>query len=240
MPGSFYCDGKPAPAKAIDLTTFDRVAFLTDLEAMVMRPLEQTSQLFRDQRYMTRLYTTMSARDMTLDPDFDLNPSLPDVSNVHTLMLRYTDTCPGDVSGKWEATLQSGTVVKGVGTTWPFSVKDQIMPVNRRVTQLSASGAGTVVKDNTAMINGLAGMPGGTGGSGGGTGGTTGVTTGGSTGTSPMGTGGAGGASGLGAGGAGMASGSGGGCSFGGGGVGSLGLGMLVVVGLLAYRRRRY
>ena len=51
---------------------------------------------------------------MTLDPDFDLNPSLPDVSNQHTLALKYLDTCPGDTSGRWEATLQSGTVVKGM------------------------------------------------------------------------------------------------------------------------------
>ena len=102
---------------------------------------------------MTRFYTTMSARDMTLDPDFDLNPSLPDVSNQHTLALKYLDTCPGDISGRWEATLQSGTVVKGSDSTWPFNVKDQRMPVNRRVTQLAATGAGMVVKDNTATIN---------------------------------------------------------------------------------------
>jgi hypothetical protein len=30
---SFYCDGKPAPARTVDLTGFDRVAFLTDVEA---------------------------------------------------------------------------------------------------------------------------------------------------------------------------------------------------------------
>jgi hypothetical protein len=34
---------------------------------MIVQPMETTSQLFRDQRYMTRFYTTMSARDMTLD-----------------------------------------------------------------------------------------------------------------------------------------------------------------------------
>ena len=34
-PGDFYCDGKPAPAETIDLTGFDRVAFLTDVEKLV-------------------------------------------------------------------------------------------------------------------------------------------------------------------------------------------------------------
>jgi MYXO-CTERM domain-containing protein len=230
IPGQFYCDGKPAPAKTVDLTGFDRVAFLTDVEAMIVQPMEKTSQLFRDQRYMTRFYTTMSARDMTLDPDFDLNPSLPDVSNRHTMMLKYLDTCPGDVSGRWEATLQSGTVVKGRDITWPFSVKDQVMPVNRRVTQLGATGTGTVVKDNTTMIDSMAsgmtggvpnptgGMPNPTGGGPSPVGGTGGLATGGSSGQS---------------------SGSGGGCSVGGDGAASgLGLLLLLGLGLLAGRRR--
>jgi hypothetical protein len=186
-PTQFYCDGKPTPAKVIDLTGFDVRAFLTDVEGMIIGPIEKTVQLFRDQRYMTRFYTTMSPRDMTLDPDFDLNPSLPNISNAHTVAMKYLDTCPGDVSGRWEATLQSGTVVKGRDSTWPFNVKDQRMPVNRVVTQLSASGPGTVVKDNTATINGImtgSGTP---------TGGTTGQTGGSSGGCSLGGAGAAGG-----------------------------------------------
>ncbi len=168
QPNVFYCEGKPAPAKAVDITGFNKVAFLTDVEAMIITPIESTAQLFRTHRYMTRFYTTMSARDMTLDPDFDLNPSLPDVSNQHTLALKYLDSCPGDLSGRWEATLQSGTVVKGSDSTWPFNVKDQRMPVNRRVTQLAASGVGMVVKDNTATINSvMSGGPAPVGGAGG-------------------------------------------------------------------------
>jgi uncharacterized membrane protein YgcG len=212
QPNVFYCEGKPAPVKAVDITGFNKVAFLTDVEAMIIQPIETTAQLFRTHRYMTRFYTTMSARDMTLDPDFDLNPSLPDVSNQHTVALKYLDTCPGDVSGRWEATLQSGTVVKGRDSTWPFNVKDQRMPVNRRVTQLAATGAGMVVKDNTAIINSvMSGGPAPVGGAG-----------------SP----GAGGSSG-------QSSGSGGGCSFGGGTAGgTLGL-LLVGMFVLLNRRRR-
>jgi uncharacterized membrane protein YgcG len=211
QPNVFYCEGKPAPAKAVDITGFNKVAFLTDVEAMIIQPIESTAQLFRTHRYMTRFYTTMSARDMTLDPDFDLNPSLPDVSNQHTLALKYLDSCPGDVSGRWEATLQSGTVVKGQDSTWPFNVKDQRMPVNRRVTQLAASGAGMVVKDNTATINSV--MSGG---------------------PAPVG-----GAGGPGAGGSSGQSSSSGGCSFGGGAAGG-GLGLLLVGMFVLLNRRRW
>jgi hypothetical protein len=176
LPNTFYCEGKPTPPKAVDISTFNQVLFLTDVEAMIIQPIEATAQLFRDHRYMTRFYTTMSARDMTLDPDFDLNPTLPDVSNQHTLALKYLDTCPGDTSGRWEATLQVGTVVKGMDSTWPYSVRDQRMPVNRRVTQLAATGAGMVVKDNTQTINGV--MSGGGRNPVGGTGGTSGTSSG--------------------------------------------------------------
>jgi hypothetical protein len=153
MPGAFYCDGKPVPAGTVDLAGFNRAAFLADLEALVIQPLEKTVQLFRDQRYLTRLYTTMSARDMTLDPEFDLNQQLPDVSNAHSASLKYLDACPGDVSGRWEATLESGQVVPGRDSDWPFSPDTQRMPANRRILQLSATGAERVVTDNTARIS---------------------------------------------------------------------------------------
>jgi hypothetical protein len=151
---SFYCEGRPAPAESISLARFDRLAFLRDLEKLVIQPLEKTVQLFASQRYVTRLYTTMSARDMTLDPEFDLNTQLPDVDNNHSVMLKYLDTCFGDVSGRWEATLESGQVVAGRDSTWPMSLQSQNMPVNRRVLQLSATGPGLVIQDNTTMVGG--------------------------------------------------------------------------------------
>ena len=49
--------------------------------------------------YLTRLYTTMSADEMTMDPVFEFNPDLPDVSNVHTAN-RYV-RCDGDPT--WRA-----------------------------------------------------------------------------------------------------------------------------------------
>jgi hypothetical protein len=219
-PGDFYCEGRPTPPQVIDLTTFDKVKFLTELEKLVIQPLEKTSQLFRDQQYMTRFYTTMSARDMTLDPEFDLNAELGDVSNTHTLMMRYPSACFGDTSGKWDATLASGQVVHGEGNTWPFDIRAATMPVNLRVTQMSATGMGMVVKDNKATIDKVLAAPPPPGGSTPGTGGT-----------------GAGGPSGSG-------DASGGACAMVPGGRGAgMGMGMallgIVGVGLAVMRRRR-
>ena len=53
--------------------------------------------------------------------------------------------------------MQSGEVVKGRDSAWPFTVTEQKMPVNRRVLQLSATGAGQVVTDNTGAIGNMLG-----------------------------------------------------------------------------------
>lgn len=150
-PGQFYCDGRPAPAAHIDLSAFDKVAFFRAAEELVFAPLEDTVDLFGKFPYLTRLYTTLSAQEMTLDPEFDLNRELPAVDNNHAITLRYTEGCFGDVSGPWEANVD-GFLVRGRGTTWPVDPKAQMLPYNRRVMNLSAAGSGQVVKDNTAAL----------------------------------------------------------------------------------------
>ena len=44
---------------------------------------QNANALFGASPYLTRLYTTLSADEMTEDPQFDLNPDLDDVSNVY-------------------------------------------------------------------------------------------------------------------------------------------------------------
>jgi hypothetical protein len=152
--GAFYCEGKMAPSASIDLTTFDKKMFLTEVERLVIGPLEKTAKLFVDQPYLTRFYTTMSAGEMTLDPEFDLNNELPDVSSVHVLDMKYPKSCAGDTSGAWEATV-GGLVVRGEGNTWPINASKAgtaNMPFNRRIVQLGATGPGTMITDNTATI----------------------------------------------------------------------------------------
>jgi hypothetical protein len=150
---SFYCDGKPAPELLISLDNFDRRAFLTDVEQFVIQPIEETVALFASQRYMTRFYTTLSPDEMNADPVFSLNADLDDVDNQHTLPLRYDSCNVGDISGEWEADF-GGKVVRGEGTTWPLTLatKAQDMPVNLRILQLAANGAGEVYEDNGADI----------------------------------------------------------------------------------------
>jgi MYXO-CTERM domain-containing protein len=62
---------------------FDPAATTTDLIAAVFMPLEALRPLFTTHAYLTRLATFISPEEMTKDPLFVTNPTLPDVSAKH-------------------------------------------------------------------------------------------------------------------------------------------------------------
>ncbi|MDH5492100.1 MAG: DUF2330 domain-containing protein, partial [Myxococcales bacterium] len=120
---------------------FDAVAFLDALEADVLAPMRASQALFDDFYYVTRLYTTMSAVDMTLDPEFEFNSTLPDVSNLH--VAERVIECASDravSTAPWRAVLPSGQLVRGTGSSWPFRFTDGAMPLNRELRQLDTVG----------------------------------------------------------------------------------------------------
>jgi hypothetical protein len=91
---------------------------------------------------------------MTVDPLFTSNPNLANVSNVHTAE-RIIECKPDiDISqANWRIELPQGDVVRGTPQdvcTWPARSTSQ--PPNRRVLQLSSSGAGAVLEDNQEAI----------------------------------------------------------------------------------------
>jgi hypothetical protein len=133
---------------------FSPSAVFAAIEADVIKPIRDVQQLLDRRPYVTRLYSTLSAADMTVDPLFTANPDLTGVSNVHTAQ-RIIE-CNSDVEfsqANWRIELPQGGVVRGtpqdVGR-WPSAFDTQ--PPNLRVLQLSASGAGTVLSDNQAAI----------------------------------------------------------------------------------------
>lgn len=126
-------------------------AILNDLDQNILEPVRATERALVSQPYLTRLYTTMSAEDMTLDPVFDFNPDLSDVSNSHVATRRVTcaaGTFPQDAPYQME--LPDGQIVRARGP-WPYRVGD--MPANRRILQVGLEGSGTVVTDNTQAIS---------------------------------------------------------------------------------------
>ncbi|HWA72108.1 MAG TPA: DUF2330 domain-containing protein [Polyangiaceae bacterium] len=128
-------------------------AFFDAIESNVIEPMRAVEQLFSRSAYVTRLYSTLSAAEMTVDPAFTFNPSLSDVSNLHNAK-RVIECNPllEQFEAPWRIELPQGGVIRGTGSqvgTWP-GFEDQ--PSNSRISQVSASGSGKVLEDNTAEI----------------------------------------------------------------------------------------
>jgi hypothetical protein len=122
------------------------------LRERVIAPVSSTATLFFQGPYLTRLYSTLSAYEMTLDPSFDYNFDLTQINHVQ--VAKQTFQCkPGQAqtSLPWRIELPQGGVVAGTGSgPWPVSLGS--IPSNLKVVQLSTSGPGAVIVDNRAAI----------------------------------------------------------------------------------------
>jgi hypothetical protein len=93
---------------------------------------------------------------MDLDPLFDFNPDLQDATNLHNA--RRVIECNPTIY-PWEAPsrieLEDGRVVRlAPNSPWPFTPGDaDAPPANAIVAQLSTSGPGTIVTDNSNAID---------------------------------------------------------------------------------------
>jgi uncharacterized protein DUF2330 len=135
---------------------FSPSALFEAIEANVIEPIRSVQKLLDGLPYVTRLYSTLSAADMTLDPVFTWNPELGDVSNAHSAE-RIIECNPNVsmASANWRIELPQGGVIRGrpedVGS-WPSALNTQ--PPNLRVLQLGTTGAGAVLADNRGVIEG--------------------------------------------------------------------------------------
>ncbi|MEM7674633.1 MAG: DUF2330 domain-containing protein [Myxococcota bacterium] len=150
----FACIGCYVEFSARDIEGFEPADFLADMAENVINPMVETQELFERTAVQTRMYTTMSADEMTMDPVFDFNADLPEVSNRHTAE-RIIECSPGvfQNDAPWRVELASGDVVRGEGNTWPFDLDTTDMPASARIKRVGTSGEGNVEEDNTADIS---------------------------------------------------------------------------------------
>ncbi|WNG37246.1 DUF2330 domain-containing protein [Archangium violaceum] len=126
---------------------FNAKGFAQELEAQVVQPLKTATTLLTSHPYLTRLYTTMSAEEMTVDPDFDFNTDAPDVSNRFTAKARF-ESCQDDFS-KREVRIE---LPDGRYFFVKFNQPIDQGPSAQRVEQYSTEGAPAVVQDNGPAI----------------------------------------------------------------------------------------
>ena len=118
----------------------------------VAEPLKDTQALIDSQKYFTRLYTTLSAPEMTLDPLFEFNASLKNVTKQHTA--ERIIECSSSVEqgdAPWRVVLPSGLKVRGFGTTWPIETQDPELPANIIIRE-GGKTKNDVVVDNIGDI----------------------------------------------------------------------------------------
>lgn len=79
--GGFTCGSPQA---------FDPAGLVAAIEELIRVPRARARALLDSHVYTTRLFTTMSAEEMTLDPEFVLDDGLGDVDNIHVAIRRTT------------------------------------------------------------------------------------------------------------------------------------------------------
>ncbi len=128
-------------------------AFLSEVDTEIIPAMRDLRSLFTGGRYVTRLYTTMSPHEMTLDPVFDFNPNLEDYSNVHraTRFIECSSRYRRN-QAPWRVELASGDVVRGAGNNWPLSASDDF-PAAAVVRRVGSEGFGTIIADNRSTID---------------------------------------------------------------------------------------
>jgi hypothetical protein len=136
---------------------FSPTALFDAIEADVIEPLRSVQALIDRAPYLTRLYSTLSAAEMTIDPVFVFNPDLPPVSNIHRAN-RVIECDPSryESEAPWRIDFPQGGSIRGTPEQlgqWPSAVSEQ--PPNLRVLTLAASGEGAVVDDNAAAIDAM-------------------------------------------------------------------------------------
>jgi MYXO-CTERM domain-containing protein len=128
---------------------FDAAGFAQELETTVVKPGQDSLALLKAHPYLTRLYTTMSAEEMTVDPDFDFNSDAPDVPNLYTAKA-YVESCEEDWSQrKIRIELPDGRYYNTRFNAGPITQG----PNSLRIEQWAEVGPAAIIQNNRALVD---------------------------------------------------------------------------------------
>ena len=122
---------------------FDPGPITDEIVARIVTPMKDVNALLGRHPYLTRLYTALSPKDMTIDPVFSSNRDLGDVPLVHSASL--TSPCVGY---PWLHTDAEGYEVQYVSGLAP----NLGIPRALRVELIRDAGQPELVQDNDATI----------------------------------------------------------------------------------------
>jgi MYXO-CTERM domain-containing protein len=140
----WYANLSKNPAD-IDPTKWSAAGFALDFKDRIEDPGNHAIALLQKWPYLTRLFTTISPSEMTLDPIFLPWPGLPTVAAGQSATRRTT------CSGKSVMLLPDGRDVALDSGQWP--VWDSQMPWVETIEEFQADGDVVTLVDNTAAID---------------------------------------------------------------------------------------
>ncbi|MEZ4447943.1 MAG: DUF2330 domain-containing protein [Nannocystaceae bacterium] len=132
----------------IDADAWDPVAFSLAIQERIIDPGEHALNILSAWPTLTRLYTTLSPEEMTVDPFFHENADLPAVDLRQATAGR---TIPCSSAPIW--TLPSGRSLAFYGMSWP--VFSDEMPYALRIETVPPAGPPQVDLDNGDLIDQL-------------------------------------------------------------------------------------
>ena len=135
-------------ADQTDFPLWDGPAFANEMRDRVIAPGLHAKDLLGAWPYLTRMFTTISPHEMTLDPTFQPAPDLRDVGNVSVATVECVE-CEADLDAI--ATLADGRQIYLDDATWPAF--DAGMPYAERIEEIPPKGAPIVVVDNRPLID---------------------------------------------------------------------------------------
>jgi len=124
-----------------DFESWDAGAFADELEARIIGPAEHAMDVLNQHEYLTRLYTTLSPQEMTLDPVFHENEDLETFSNIHNATMVFA--CEGSDYVEFD----DGTRLAVSGSP------DPAQPAALRVLEVPMQGPAMTVADLTDLAD---------------------------------------------------------------------------------------
>jgi hypothetical protein len=131
---------------AFDDTVWDSEAFADGIQLRIIEPAERSVELVQSWPWLTRMFTTLSPHEMTMDPTFAVNidaPAATDLSRIGTVD-NYCD-------GTSEFELPDGRRIALPGTGWP-DIGGDAMPAAEIIERYGPAGAPVVEVDRRQFI----------------------------------------------------------------------------------------
>jgi hypothetical protein len=126
-------------------SAFDAPALARHVFDTYVKTMRATNASFAQFTTLTRLVTTLSPEDMTVDPVFSFNPALPEVKREHVAKLVFD-------CGEMHLETEQGWVVTTAGTGIPPPTTS-VAPAALQVEVLAEEGQPMVATDNVELVH---------------------------------------------------------------------------------------